>query len=128
MDLTKLHSNIPLHSGTNAELKGIGTVVFFLVQLRTWVLTPNDQCPRREISNVVVQDDPKLLDDSGEVPKPNGVVGNLIPGREIISLLDEKLVKWWSPPKELKKIKESKLYGHHLRCIAMANDVKIGKY
>ena len=93
MDLIKLHSNIPLHSGTNAESKGINTVVF-LVQLRIWVLTPNDQCPRREISNVVVQDDPKLLDGSREVPKPNGVVGNLIPGREIIYLLDEKLVKW----------------------------------
>jgi hypothetical protein len=94
----KLHSNIPLHSGTNAELKGIGIVVL-LVQLWTWDLTPKDQCPRREISNVVVRDDPKLLDDSGEVPKPNGEVGNLIPSHEIISLLDGKLVKWCSQKK-----------------------------
>ena len=41
----------------------------------------------------LVQVDPKLPDDSGEVPKPNKVVGGLILGREIISLLDKKLVK-----------------------------------
>ena len=36
----------------------------------------------------MVRDDLKLPDDSGEVPKPNGVVGSPIPGCEIISLLD----------------------------------------
>ena len=44
----------------------------------------------------VVQDDHKLPDDSGEVRKPNGVGGGSIPGREIISPLDEKLVRWSS--------------------------------
>ena len=43
-----------------------------------------------------VQDDPKLLDDSGEVPKLNGVIGGSILGREIVSLLDQKLVRWLS--------------------------------
>jgi hypothetical protein len=32
---------------------------------------------------VIVRDDPKLLDDSGEIPKPNKVVGGSISGREI---------------------------------------------
>ena len=41
-----------------------------------------------------IQDDPKLLEDSGEVPKPNEVVGGSIPSCETIFLLDEKLVKW----------------------------------
>lgn len=36
-----------------------------------------------------VQDDPKLPDDSGEVPKPHKVVGGLIPGHGIVSLLDK---------------------------------------
>jgi len=36
----------------------------------------------------VIQDGPKLQDDSGKVPKPNGVVGGSIPSREIVSLLD----------------------------------------
>jgi hypothetical protein len=43
-----------------------------------------------------VQDDPKLSDDTGEVPKSNGVVGGSIPGRELVSLLDQKLVRWLS--------------------------------
>ena len=34
---------------------------------------------------VIVRDDPKLRDDSGEIPKPNRVVGGSIPGREIDS-------------------------------------------
>lgn len=38
----------------------------------------------------MVQDDPKLLEDSGEVPRPNGVVGGSIPGHEVSSLLDGK--------------------------------------
>jgi hypothetical protein len=42
----------------------------------------------------VVQDGPKLPDDSGEVPKPNIVVGGSILGLDIISLLDGKLVRW----------------------------------
>ena len=36
----------------------------------------------------MVPDDPKLLDDSGDVPKPNGLVGGSIPGPENVSLLD----------------------------------------
>ena len=39
-----------------------------------------------------VRDDPKFPDYSGEVPKPNKVVGDSIPDREIITLLDGKLV------------------------------------
>jgi hypothetical protein len=38
----------------------------------------------------MVQDDPKLPDDSEEVSKPNGMVGGLIPNREVFSLLDKK--------------------------------------
>lgn len=34
------------------------------------------------------RDDPKLLDNSEKDPKLNGVIGGLIPGHEIISLLD----------------------------------------
>lgn len=37
----------------------------------------------------MVQDDPKLLDESGEAPKPSGVISGLIIGHEIVSLLDE---------------------------------------
>ena len=37
----------------------------------------------------MVRDDPKLPDDSGEVPKQIEVVG-LIPGHKIVSLLDGK--------------------------------------
>ena len=37
----------------------------------------------------VVRDESKLPDDSGEVPKPNGVVDGLIPNHEIVPLLDE---------------------------------------
>jgi hypothetical protein len=36
----------------------------------------------------LVQDDPKLPDDSGKILKPNGVVGGSIPDRAILSLLD----------------------------------------
>ena len=39
---------------------------------------------------VMVKDDHKLLDESGEVPESNGVVGGSIPNREIVSLLDGK--------------------------------------
>ena len=35
----------------------------------------------------------KLPDDNGKVPKPNRVVGDSIPSREIVSLLDEKLAR-----------------------------------
>jgi hypothetical protein len=44
----------------------------------------------------MVRDNPKLLEDSGEVPKPKGRVGGSIPGCEIISLLDGKLTRWSS--------------------------------
>ena len=44
----------------------------------------------------VVRDDPKLPDDSGEVPKPNRMVDGSIPGYEIFSLLDGKLTRWSS--------------------------------
>ena len=42
------------------------------------------------VSKKMVPYNPKLLDDSGEVPKLNGVVGGLIPDCEFISLLDIK--------------------------------------
>lgn len=42
----------------------------------------------------MVRDDPKLLNDSGEVSRLNGVVGSLIPNHEIVSLLDRKLARW----------------------------------
>ena len=42
----------------------------------------------------MVRDESKLPDDSGEVPKPNGVVGGLIPNHKIVPLLDRKLAKW----------------------------------
>jgi hypothetical protein len=41
----------------------------------------------------LVQDDLKLLDDSGKIPKLNIVVGRLIPGHEIVSPLDKKLAR-----------------------------------
>jgi hypothetical protein len=59
----------------------------------------------------MVQDDPKLSDDSGEGLKSNKVVGGSIPGHEIVSLLDEKLARWSSAscvPKRKKKRKEKK--------------------
>ena len=39
----------------------------------------------------MVQDDPKQSDVSGKVTQ---VVGGLIPGHKIISLLDGKLARW----------------------------------
>jgi hypothetical protein len=41
----------------------------------------------------MVQDDLKLLDDSGEVPKPNGVVGNSIPDHEIVYFVPKQRKK-----------------------------------
>ncbi len=41
----------------------------------------------------MVRDDPKPPDDSGEKPKPNGLVGGSIPNRRICSLLDKKLIQ-----------------------------------
>ena len=38
-----------------------------------------------------IRDNPKLLDDSGKIPKPNGLVGGSIPNREILSLLHGQL-------------------------------------
>jgi hypothetical protein len=49
---------------------------------------------KKKKKKVTVQYDPKLSDDSGEVPKPNGVDDGTIPDREIVSLLDGKLVRW----------------------------------
>ena len=43
-----------------------------------------------DTGRVLVQNDPKPPDDNGEVPKPNRVVGNSIPDRETVSLLDRK--------------------------------------
>ena len=37
-----------------------------------------------------VRDDPKLINDTGEVPKPNWVVGGSILGCEIVSQFDIK--------------------------------------
>ena len=60
----------------------------------------------------LVQDNPKLLDDNGEVPKPNRVVGGLIPGHTIISLLDGKLpVVRWSNTSCVSKKEKKKLNG-----------------
>ena len=45
----------------------------------------------------MVQDDPKVLDDGGEIPKSQGrgqEVGGAIPGCEISSLLDKKFARW----------------------------------
>ena len=59
-----------------------------------------------KIPHFVVRDDPKLPDGSGKVLKLNGVVGGLIPGYEIDSLLDGKLVRWSNAsyiPKEVEK-------------------------
>ena len=42
---------------------------------------------------VLVQVDPKLPNDNGEVPKPNRVVGGSIPGYKIISLLDMRTIQ-----------------------------------
>ena len=55
----------------------------------------------------MVQDDPILVlpDDSGEIPKSNGVVGGSIPRREIISLLDSKLTRWSKTPHVFQKPK-----------------------
>jgi hypothetical protein len=47
----------------------------------------------------MVRDDPKLPDDSGEVPKLNGMDGGSIPiSLELISLLDGKLTRWSKVP------------------------------
>ena len=43
-----------------------------------------------------VRDDPNPPDNSGEVPKLNGVVGGSISDCEIVSLLDGKLATWSS--------------------------------
>jgi hypothetical protein len=43
-----------------------------------------------KIGDYFVRDDLKLLDDSGKVPKLNGVVGDSIPSRGVVSLLDGK--------------------------------------
>ena len=60
-------------------------------------------------NEVTIRDDPTLLDDSGEVPNPNGVVDGSIPSCEIIFLLDGKLAKWSGTScvqKKKKKIKK----------------------
>jgi len=46
----------------------------------------------------VVRDELELLDDSGEVPKPNGVASVSIPNYEIVSQLDRKLTRWSKAP------------------------------
>ena len=55
----------------------------------------------------MVQDDPKLLDDNGKLPKANRVVGGLIPGHEIVYVLDILLARWSitsSLPKKTKQL------------------------
>ena len=57
-------------------------------------------------TTIVVYDDHELSDDSGEVPKQNGVGGGSTPDCEIVSLLDGKLARWSSAscvPKRKKK-------------------------
>lgn len=50
---------------------------------------------------LVIWDDSKLPDDSGEVRKPNGVIGGSIVGLEIVYLLDgtNQVVKRYCAPK-----------------------------
>ena len=58
----------------------------------------------------MVRDNPKLLDDSGELPKLKEVVGSSIPDREIVSLLDKfsHVVKRLICPPPQKKEKRKK--------------------
>ena len=56
-----------------------------------------------------IQEDPKLRNDSGEAPKLNGVVGGLILGCKIVSLLDRKLPRWSSVSCVPKILKMNKL-------------------
>jgi hypothetical protein len=42
----------------------------------------------------VVRDNPKLLDDCGEILKSQEEVGDSTPSCEISSLLDKKLARW----------------------------------
>jgi hypothetical protein len=65
----------------------------------------------------VVRDEPKLPDDSGEVPKPNRVVDGSIPGYEIVSLLDGKLTRWSSASCVPKRTK----LGGGLRLVVRSN-------
>jgi hypothetical protein len=51
---------------------------------------PIDRIPHFTTLQIYVPNDPKLMDDGGEVPKLNGVVSGLIPSREIVSLVDKK--------------------------------------
>ena len=44
----------------------------------------------------MVRNDPKLPDDSDELPKPNEAVGGSVPDCGIVSLLDGKLARWSS--------------------------------
>jgi hypothetical protein len=66
----------------------------------------------------VVWDDPKLPNDSGEVPKPNKSGGGLIYNRAIVSLLDKKktnqVVKrlMCSPKKAKRKDNAKKTYNN----------------
>ena len=46
-----------------------------------------------KVQGITVQDDTNLPDDSGEVPKSNGVVGGSILGHEIVTIRDGKLAK-----------------------------------
>jgi hypothetical protein len=54
----------------------------------------------------LVRDDPKLLDDSGEVPKSKRVVGSSIPNYEFVPLLDRKLARSPKMPHVFQKEKE----------------------
>ena len=36
----------------------------------------------------------QMIVETGEAPKPNGVVSSSIPGHEIVSLLDGKVARW----------------------------------
>jgi len=56
----------------------------------------NYVCWWNQQMNKLVWDDPKLPDDSGKVPKPNRLDGSLIPGCDIISLIDKEPVRWSS--------------------------------
>jgi hypothetical protein len=63
-------------------------VAYFFEQIMMCLLGFNYKKHNNANPQQMVQDDPKLPDASGKIPKPNGVVGSLIPKCEIIFLFD----------------------------------------
>ena len=52
----------------------------------------------------------KPLDEGGEVPKPNEVVGSSIPAREIVSMLDQKKTNKVFQKKKKKERKKKQFF------------------